>query len=841
MELASFRGLRLAALIALALAQGCSERVREGAPCLFNDDCADPLICAGNFCRAQCRTNRDCPTGWICNNAGVPAKQVCLPPSAIVLCAADEHCPPQASCTAAKQCRWRCSRDPDCAARRSSLTCESTNLCSEPLLVVELQIPSADASVVDATAPDVTIPDATAPDVTTSDVTAVDSGPRCTRDFQCDDQVYCNGAERCDPADPSADARGCAAPTGPRCMMGQRCDERLTRCQTMCEVTPDADGDGFNAAACGGPDCDDARASVHPGAPELCNGIDDDCDRMVDEEGAALCSIAFATAACMGGACSVATCSPGYGDCDGVGANGCETALAASPLNCGACGRLCPVTASAMTMACRAGTCAVGTCRPGFADCDGAGANGCELDVRANVASCGRCGNACSPRPNATAACVDGACGLACAAGRADCDGDLVNGCEVDLAGDRANCGACGARCGVASDGCVAGSCLAQPFASSGAEGAYAPAVPGDGGAGVVVLRAGVHQFTTVTIPAGVTVVTDGDGVLELRATGDVIIDGSIDLSGGDGGNAVSNASSTCGGTGGGGATGAANGPGAAGVAGTCAPGGRGGGGCPGGNGGGPPTCGRWCAFGGGAGGVAGPGGGGGGVAGGGGAGGVYVGPGAAGASVAGFGTGGANGTGGESSSMIATVYRGTAGGCGTTLFNAGGGGSIGARAAADLALADPTTFRAGSGGGGGGTPGTTCSDPSAAGGGGGGGGALRIASPTRIVVRGSVLARGGDGGNGAGGSAGGGGSGGVVHLSAPAIEVASGTIAVTGGRGGGVTCNGGRGGLGRVRLSVLPSRCRLTGTWDPPLPAGGCVVTTTATAGQVYIGTYPD
>ena len=58
----------------------------------------------------------------------------------------------------------------------------------------------------------------------------------------------------------------------------------------------DADGDGFgNAAittiACSAPsgyvfnstDCDDTKASVYPGATEVCNGIDDDCDGLVDE------------------------------------------------------------------------------------------------------------------------------------------------------------------------------------------------------------------------------------------------------------------------------------------------------------------------------------------------------------------------------------------------------------------------------------------------------------------------------------------------------------------------------------------------------------------------------
>ena len=48
----------------------------------------------------------------------------------------------------------------------------------------------------------------------------------------------------------------------------------------------DADGDGVAAEDAGGADCDDSRPGVWPGAAELCNGLDDDCDGAVDEPGA---------------------------------------------------------------------------------------------------------------------------------------------------------------------------------------------------------------------------------------------------------------------------------------------------------------------------------------------------------------------------------------------------------------------------------------------------------------------------------------------------------------------------------------------------------------------------
>ncbi len=41
----------------------------------------------------------------------------------------------------------------------------------------------------------------------------------------------------------------------------------------------DSDGDGYPS----GPDCDDTNASINPGAVEICDGIDNDCDTLIDD------------------------------------------------------------------------------------------------------------------------------------------------------------------------------------------------------------------------------------------------------------------------------------------------------------------------------------------------------------------------------------------------------------------------------------------------------------------------------------------------------------------------------------------------------------------------------
>ena len=101
-------------------------------------------------------------------------------------------------------------------------------------------------------------------------------------DSDCDDadaSVYPGAEEHCDGADEDCDGE---------------VDEDSVDASAW---YPDEDGDAFGAAGsslvqCDQPsgwvldnsDCDDANAAVYPGAEERCDGVDEDCDGMVDED-----------------------------------------------------------------------------------------------------------------------------------------------------------------------------------------------------------------------------------------------------------------------------------------------------------------------------------------------------------------------------------------------------------------------------------------------------------------------------------------------------------------------------------------------------------------------------
>ncbi len=147
----------------------------------------------------------------------------------------------------------------------------------------------------------------------------------------------------------------------------------------------------------------------------------------------------------INGSCQY-SCTAGFGDCDMMAANGCETSLT-SNINCGQCGMRC----SGATPNCDAlsRTCSSG-CGGGQLRC----AMSC-VDAQTDVANCGACGRMCS-FANGTARCAAGVCMLGtCAAGFANCDGNAGNGCEVSL-GTAQNCGSCGDACSGATPICDA-------------------------------------------------------------------------------------------------------------------------------------------------------------------------------------------------------------------------------------------------------------------------------------------------------------------------------------------------------------------------------------------------
>jgi hypothetical protein len=165
------------------------------------------------------------------------------------------------------------------------------------------------------------------------------------------------------------------------------------------------------------------------------------------------CAIQGSEASCASGKCAFVGCETGFDDCGG----GCAS-LAGDPAHCGACNTAC----SSSSPMCAGGRCTSAECGTGRADCDDNVANGCEADLT-SAGTCGSCNVSCGPYAQALAGCADGKCVVSsCKPGFADCDKARDTGCETDLS-QPGNCGSCGHDCGmlshVAGAGCANGEC----------------------------------------------------------------------------------------------------------------------------------------------------------------------------------------------------------------------------------------------------------------------------------------------------------------------------------------------------------------------------------------------
>ncbi len=381
--------------------------------CVTSDACPAGRYCgAANRCLAGCRDDASCTM----TVDGGAAMRRCDPMTrACVDCLTDDQCAPGTRCVS-NACVPGCSPTRACPAGQACCAGACADVQTSPA---------------NCGACDMACRTANGTPACRAGACAVGA---CTAPFADCDMNAANGCE----ADTLSSLEHCGG-------CGRQCPSRgnaMSRCLAgRCEVTCDP---GFS-------DCDmdpsngceaDTRASVlHCGGCGMA------------------CAPPNAVATCAAGACGIARCNDGFGDCDGMVANGCEVDLRVTVDRCGMCGNACPARANA-TPTCAAGRCGF-TCAGGFLDCDGNEANGCEVDPRTSAAHCGGCGRTCAPA-QATGVCTAGACGVGmCEAGFADCNTNPADGCEVSTATDARNCGACGTVCNLpgGTSVCVAGAC----------------------------------------------------------------------------------------------------------------------------------------------------------------------------------------------------------------------------------------------------------------------------------------------------------------------------------------------------------------------------------------------
>ena len=247
-----------------------------GEPCESNDDCEGGWCVLGkngHVCTIPCIET--CPTGWVC-------KQIPIAGSDLQFACAELHVSLCRPCMEAASCVT--PQNPLAVCR--SLGAEGS-FCATSCAAG--QCPAGYACEVDAgSGQEVCVPDNGACEC---DGVAKAQGleTTCSR---VNEYGACAGVRAC-----GADGLSACSASAARAELcngeDDDCDGVVDEDQADLDqdgladcVDPDKDGDTFGE----GPDCDDLDVTVHPEATEKCNGKDDDCNGTVDDFGTPGCT-----------------------------------------------------------------------------------------------------------------------------------------------------------------------------------------------------------------------------------------------------------------------------------------------------------------------------------------------------------------------------------------------------------------------------------------------------------------------------------------------------------------------------------------------------------------------
>lgn len=181
---------------------------------------------------------------------------------------------------------------------------------------------------------------------------------------------------------------------------------------------PDNDGDGFGSCGQGrclcapggnymttqGDDCDDADPNLYPGSTLPCRACNNQCMPVNLNAGNASCGIGACRVTapnCINGQPNPCTPNPASPEvCDGID-NDCDALIDElwdflhDVNNCGHCGTVCPPRLHA-TPVCNNGTCGF-TCNSGYGNCNQNSTDGCETNLLTDEYNCGTCSHVCNP------------------------------------------------------------------------------------------------------------------------------------------------------------------------------------------------------------------------------------------------------------------------------------------------------------------------------------------------------------------------------------------------------------------------------------------------------------